>query len=155
MQKSSVDMAITTDLVEAFLKCPTKCFLRARAEVATGNAYADWVRAVFRSEGITRLVAGVEPDKCATSTAGTECAGSAQWQLALDFTAGRENLRCSFDAVERIPSAGRGRAAQFVPIRFVIRQRIPGRPIHASRLGVPRRTRHNASTWSDRRNSAT
>jgi hypothetical protein len=36
--------------------------LRARAEVASGNAYADWVRAkseVFRSEGITRLVAGI------------------------------------------------------------------------------------------------
>ena len=41
---------------------PTKCFLRARAEVATGNAYADWVRTkseVFGSEGITRLVAGI------------------------------------------------------------------------------------------------
>ena len=102
MQKPSVDIAITTDLVEAFLKCPTKCFLLARAEVATGNAYADWVRTkseVFRSEGITRLVAGIEPDKCATSTAATECGRSAQWQLALDFTAGRENLRCSFDAV--------------------------------------------------------
>jgi hypothetical protein len=149
MQKSGVDMALTTDLVEAFLKCPTKCFLRARAEVATCNAYADWVRtksAVFRSEGITRLVAGIEPDKCATSTAATECGRSAQWQLALDFTAGRENLRCSVDAVERIPSAGRGRAAQFVPIRFVIRQRIPGRPIHASRLGVPRRALHKVST---------
>jgi hypothetical protein len=99
---------ITTDLVEAFLKCPTKCFLRARAEVATGNAYADWVRTkseVFRSEGITRLVAGVAPDKCATSTAATESGRSAQWQLALDFTAGGENLRCSFDAVERKPAS--------------------------------------------------
>ena len=72
MQESSVDMAITTDLVEAFLKCPTKCFLRARAEVATGNAYADWVRTkseVFRSEGITRLAGGIEPDKSAPQMA--------------------------------------------------------------------------------------
>src|SRR5712691_6147678 len=46
-------MAVTTDLVEAFLKCPTKCFLRARAEIETGNAYADWVRTesdVFRCQ---------------------------------------------------------------------------------------------------------
>ena len=65
-------MAITTDLVEAFLKCPTKCFLRARAEVATGNSYADWVRTkseVFRSEGIVAVslrvqqtAAGSNPD---------------------------------------------------------------------------------------------
>jgi hypothetical protein len=117
-------MAITSDFVEAFLKCPTKCFLRARAEVATGNAYADWFRTkseIFRSEVITRLVAGIAPDKCATSTAATECGRSAQWQLALDFTAGSENLRCSFGAVERIPSAGRGRAA---PIRFVFSNKL-------------------------------
>jgi hypothetical protein len=56
-----LNVTLTTDLVEAFLKCPTKCFLRARAEVETGNAYADWVRTqgdIFRSEGIKRLVAG-------------------------------------------------------------------------------------------------
>jgi hypothetical protein len=96
MQKPSVDIAITTDLVEAFLKCPTKCFLLARAEVATGNAYADWVRTkseIFCSEGITRLVAGVAPDKCATGTAAKESGRSAQWQLALDFTAGRRHSR--------------------------------------------------------------
>ncbi|HEY6373656.1 MAG TPA: Dna2/Cas4 domain-containing protein [Candidatus Sulfotelmatobacter sp.] len=120
-------MAITRDLVEAFLKCPTKCFLRARAEVATGNAYADWFRTkseIFRSEGITRLVAGIAPDNCTTSTAATESRRSAQWQLALDFTVRSENLRCSCDAVERIPSVGPDRAAQFVPIRFVFSNKL-------------------------------
>ncbi len=120
-------MAITTDLVEAFLKCSTKCFLRACAKVDTGNAYAEWVRTeseLFRSEGIKRLVAGVAPDICATGTAATVSDGSAQWQLALDFTARSENLRSSCHAVERIPSAGRGRAAQFVPIRFVFSNKL-------------------------------
>ena len=62
-------MIITTDLVEAFLKCPTKCFLRSRKEVGAGNAYGDWLRTKtdsFRSEGIKRLMAVVAPDKCAT-----------------------------------------------------------------------------------------
>src|ERR1700719_4482933 len=104
-------MDITTDLVEAFLKCPTKCFLRAQAVVETGNAYAGWFRTesdVFRSEGIKRLMAGVAPDKCATGAAATESGGLAQWQLAVDFVARSENLRCSCPAVERIPSTGRG-----------------------------------------------
>jgi hypothetical protein len=64
-------MIITTDLVDAFLKCPTKCFLRSCEEVGTGNAYADWVRIrrdFFRSEGIKRLAAELAPDKYATST---------------------------------------------------------------------------------------
>jgi hypothetical protein len=67
-------MVITTDLVEAFLECPTKCFLRSSAEVANGNAYADWVRTkseIFRTEGITRLTAGAPLDRRATRTAVT------------------------------------------------------------------------------------
>ena len=42
-------MIITNDLVEAFLKCPTKCFLQSRGEVGTGNAYATWVRTKTKS----------------------------------------------------------------------------------------------------------
>jgi predicted RecB family nuclease len=120
-----VNVTITSDLVEAFLKCPTKCFLRARAEVETGNAYAAWARTasdVFRGEGIKRLTAGVPLDKCATDI--TEADGLPQWQLALDFVARSENLQCSCHAVERIPSAGRGLAGQFVPIRFVFRNKL-------------------------------
>jgi hypothetical protein len=49
---------------------------------------------------------------------------SAQWQLALDLVARSGNLRCSCHAVERIPSAGRGRAAQFVPIRFAFTNKL-------------------------------
>jgi hypothetical protein len=48
--------AITIEIVETFLKCPT---------------HATWVRAkndLYRIEGIKRLVAGVAPDKCVTGT---------------------------------------------------------------------------------------
>src|ERR1700680_3889484 len=61
---------------------------------------------------------------CHTGTAASESGRSAQWRLALDFVAQSENLRCSCHAVERIPSAGRGRAAQFVPIRFVFSNKL-------------------------------
>ena len=53
-------MTVTSDLVEAYLKCPTTCFLLSHEEVGTGNAYAEWTRtksASFPSEGIQRLVA--------------------------------------------------------------------------------------------------
>ncbi|MHA3771615.1 IS66 family transposase [Verrucomicrobiota bacterium sgz303538] len=38
-------MKITSRLFEAFLECPTKCFLLAAGEQGSGNAYADWVEA--------------------------------------------------------------------------------------------------------------
>jgi predicted RecB family nuclease len=123
-------MLITTDLVEAFLHCPTKCYLRACGVAETGNAYAEWVRIesdLFRSEGIKALVAGVGPDKCAIGIAATESGGPAQWRLAVDLVAQAENLQSSCHAVERIPSAGRGHGLQFVPIRFVFRNKLSRR----------------------------
>jgi hypothetical protein len=34
-------MNISVDLFEAFIKCSTKCWLRASGEPTSGNAYAD------------------------------------------------------------------------------------------------------------------
>ena len=73
-------MTITTDLVEAYVKCATKCFLLSREEVETGNAYAEVTRnksACFRSEGIQRLVTRLAAEKCNTRIP--------TWQLAIDF----------------------------------------------------------------------
>ena len=122
-----MNMNITTGLLEAFLKCRTKCYLQAHEVVATENVYADWVRTqseVFRSEGIKRLVAGVAPDKFLTSTHAVETGRSAKWQLAPDFVTRSGNLQCSCHAVERNPPDGRGQPAQFTPIRFVFRNKL-------------------------------
>jgi len=113
--------------MEAFLKCPTKCYLRSREEVETGNAYANWVRTqgdIFRSKGIKRLVSGVAPEKCAVGAPTIETGRSAQWELATDFVVRSENLQCFCHAVERSPPTGRGRAAQFIPIRFVFTNKL-------------------------------
>jgi predicted RecB family nuclease len=116
-------MKITTDLMEAFLNCATKCYLRAREEVPTGNAYADWLRAqseIFRREGIKRLVAGFPPDKCPEARVPMMVTSkSAQWKLATDFVGQTENLQCFCHGIERRQLAGRGQTAQFFPIRLV------------------------------------
>jgi hypothetical protein len=120
-------MTITVDLVEAFLKCPTKCFLRSCGEAGTGNAYAAWLQTknnAFRIEGTKRLVAGVAPDKCAIGPQAMENPKPAQWHLGMDFAVQSQNFQCSCHAVQQIPSAGRRRTAQFVPIRFLFRNKL-------------------------------
>jgi predicted RecB family nuclease len=120
-------MIITSDLVEAFLKCPTKCFLRSQDEVGTGNAYADWVRTrseFFRAEGVKRLAAGIPPDKCVTGTPTIGGVRSVQWELAVGVHARSKNLECFSHAMGRNPPTRRGRAAQFVPIRFVVSNQV-------------------------------
>ena len=37
-------MIVSSQLFEAYLECSTKCWLRSRAEPATGNFYAEWAR---------------------------------------------------------------------------------------------------------------
>jgi len=104
---------------------PHQMLPSACAEVDTGNADAEWVRTeseLFRSEGIKTVGGGGCARQIEHSSHGKR--QSAQWQLALDFTARSENLRSSCHAVERIPSAGRGRAAQFVPIRFLFSKKL-------------------------------
>src|SRR6266851_3443835 len=53
-------MKITSDVFDAYLKCPTKCWLRATGEPANGNTYAEWVEAQsesFRATETERLLA--------------------------------------------------------------------------------------------------
>jgi hypothetical protein len=67
-----LEMTITADLFQAYLKCPMKCWLRAKrkCEAAAGNAYSEWVErqvAAHRSKGIERLFATVSETECAIS----------------------------------------------------------------------------------------
>jgi hypothetical protein len=53
-------MKITPDVFEAYLKCPTKCWLRATDEPSTGGTYPEWVKVQngsYRVSETRRLVA--------------------------------------------------------------------------------------------------
>jgi predicted RecB family nuclease len=146
-------MRITSHLFDAFLKCATKCHLRSIGEIGSGNEYAEWVRArdeSYQREAARRLQEAVPETERVVAPAATENLKAAQWRLALDLVAqtpdsadgpiresrpneetrglggsGTEQLLESrLPAVERVPSEGRGKPAQFVPIRFVFRNKL-------------------------------
>src|SRR5439155_3104123 len=76
-------------LFEAYLKCPTKCWLRSRGETGEGNAYADWVKQqneTYRAEGVRRLRATV-PENERVVAPPTENLKAAKWRLAVDLVA--------------------------------------------------------------------
>lgn len=114
-------MTITSQLLEAYIRCPTKCWLRRAGESATGNAYATWDQAkneACRVEGIKRLIAEM-PDGERVVAPPTENLKTVTWRMAADLLARAPNLETRIPIVERAPSAGQGKAAQFIPIRFV------------------------------------
>ena len=123
-------MKITPAVFEAYLKCPTKCWLRAAGEAATGNTYAEWVQAQnasYRETGTARLLAASPQDEVACSP-DMENIKAATWRLASSLAVLAEMDSCAVEselhAVERVPAGGRGNAAQFIPIRFVFTNKL-------------------------------
>src|SRR5947209_3167268 len=120
-------MRITPDLFGAFLKCPTKCFLRAHGEAPSGNACAEWVRdqnEAYRSAGVARLKERVPPEERADSIPDPPNLKAAKWRLALDFPAQAQNLESWLHALERVPSEGRGKPAQFIAVRSIFTNKL-------------------------------
>ena len=95
---------ITASIVEAFLKCPTKAYLRSLGEVGTENVYATWARAQNESyhNGIKRLTEGAVPDDSITGSPSAINLKAANWRLATDFVVRTQNLESSLHAVERV-----------------------------------------------------
>ena len=123
-------MRISSDLFSAFLKCHTKCWLRAAGEPASGNAYAEWVKSQHRSYHATRierLLSETPKGEVAVSPS-PENLKAAKWRLAANLTAHARLNTCVLEsevhAVERAPSEGRGRPAQFSPIRFIFANKL-------------------------------
>jgi len=153
-------MKITPLLFCSYLKCPSKCWLHAAGEQASGNQYSEWLQsqnASYRSEAVNRMIAG-KPADGHTVNPPANTLKTANWQLALDVTVASEprssrgseaqtsswppaipdakgidqslltstatSVESLLHAVERIPSEGRGKAAQFIPIRFIFRHKL-------------------------------
>jgi predicted RecB family nuclease len=123
-------MRISSDLFNAFLKCPTKCWLRAAGEPASGNSYTEWARSQNRSYHVTeiqRLLSQTAKGEVAVSPP-PENLKAAKWRLATNLAVhGRMNnhlLESELHALERAPSEGHGRPPQLIPIRFIFRKRV-------------------------------
>ena len=123
-------MKITPDVFEAYLKCPTKCWLRATGESSAGNTYPEWAKMQnksYRTTETARLVAESPNDKVVLSPA-MENVKAATWRLAssLEVQAHMDScvLESELHAVERVPAEGRGKLAQFIPIRFVFTNKL-------------------------------
>jgi predicted RecB family nuclease len=157
-------MTITPRLFEAYLECPTKCWLKSINESPTGNAYAEWVETQtesYSAEGMNRLRSGALVRGCTVVPEIKNLKG-AERLLAVDVpgqtrkfpstevrnrtketptrseapnsaskinesvvtSISKVNVESRLHAVERIPEKGPGNPAQFLPIRFVFKNKL-------------------------------
>jgi predicted RecB family nuclease len=114
-------MIVSSQLFDAYLECSTKCWLRSRGEPATGNCYAEWARLqneTYLEYGLKRSFATVPESDRPTAPPVPKNPKGVTWCLAIDVRWGTKELESRLQAVERIPSEGPGRPAQFIPYRF-------------------------------------
>ena len=107
-------MIINSKLFEAYLECPTKCWLRSRAEPAKPNYYAEWARAqneTYLEYGLIRLLVPFAKSDQATAPPIPKNPKDVTWCLAIDALWRTKDLESSLQAVERIPSEGHGHPA--------------------------------------------
>ena len=112
-------MIVSSQLFEAYLECSTKCWLRSRAEPATGNFYAGWARRQNETHweyGLKRLFATVPESDRATAPAIPKNPKDVTWSLAIDARWRTREQETCLQAVERIPSEGHGRLPSSSPI---------------------------------------
>ena len=110
-------MTITSHLLEAHLKCPTKCWLRSVGEQITDITCTQAQNELYRTTEIHRLISKTHQSACIMSVSADNLKAD-KWRLATGFLAQTRHLESNLDAAECLPSEGRGRPGQIIPIRF-------------------------------------
>lgn len=114
-------MTITSHLLEAYLKCPTKCWLRSAGQQVTDSTCTQYTQAQnesYSTAGIHRLLLRAEQSQCTISPSADDLKAG-KWRLATGVLVQTPHLESYLHAVERLPPEGRGKRAGFVAIRFV------------------------------------
>jgi predicted RecB family nuclease len=117
-------MIITSHSFDAYLKCPTKCWLRSRAELSAENGYADSVCAENEAYRAERLLADFPESDRVVASPSLQNLNDASWRFAIDVRLRVHGMEAQLQAIERMPSDGRGRPAQFIPYRFEIANKV-------------------------------
>jgi len=94
---------------------------RAHAEPGKGNEYAEWARLkseAYREDGRRRWLATFPENGRAIAPLISVHAKDLTWRVATDVRLQANGLESRLQAVEKMPSEGRAKPAQFIPYRF-------------------------------------
>jgi predicted RecB family nuclease len=114
-------MKITSHLLEAYLKCPTKCWLRSAGEQITDRTWAQYAQAEdesYRAAEIDLMLSGSDQSECMRSPHADRLKAG-KWRLATGVLAQTPHLESYLHAVESFPLEGRGDPARLIALRFV------------------------------------
>src|SRR5215469_11917932 len=119
-------MTITSHLLEAYLKCPTKCWLRSNGEPISDSTCVQCTQTrneLYRAAQIRRLFSRARQSECKVSPSADELKVG-KWHVSTDVLAQTPHLESYLHAVECLPSERRCKPAHFIPLRFIPSNRL-------------------------------
>jgi hypothetical protein len=114
-------MIVSATLFEAYLECPTKCWLRFHAEPAASNTYTEWARAqnsAYYERESKRLLAIIPEHERAAATSISRYTKETTWLIAANMALRANSVESRLQLVEKVPSRGQRQPLQFFPHRF-------------------------------------
>jgi predicted RecB family nuclease len=120
LKRGGIGMIVSSPLFEAYLECPTKCWLRSHAEPSTGNLYAEWnhlQKATYCEDRLKHLLGTFPESDQAKEPQLSRHAKDVKWYLATNVCLRSDGLETCLQALER-KAPERRRPAQFIPYRF-------------------------------------
>ena len=114
---------ITSELLEAYLACPLKCYLRFTGVKYSENEYSAWYRKKSDSHrriGLERL-ASVFPNAVAEGQIEPRHMKKGQWELAINQVFKTAELSANIHAVQRVPAETD--SFEITPIRLICSNR--------------------------------
>ncbi len=118
-------MEITQQMVEAFLKCPTKSYLSCDATVVIESSVA-WpqeLEQIFVRNGWSRLRSSIPADQVFVGTAAVEAIREQRAGLMIDCALLTSGLRARLHGLEIVRAAAKAQT-RYVPIRFVSNEKV-------------------------------
>ncbi len=114
-------LVVTSELFEAYLACPTKCYLQAIGEVAAGNDFTNWQTTrseSYRLNGVQRLMAD-HPQEIGIDLADPLHWKRESWHFAIAPIVRAQNMEVTLHAVQRVLPGRTTKSTACVPVRFV------------------------------------
>ena len=116
--KKERPVVVTSCLLQAFMACPTKCYLLCAGEIPARGEYTNWVitrRESYRQAAILNLTAHAWEAGIASLELGLS--KDAPWQFTVEKIVSAKGWEADIALIQRIPQEGT--TPQFVPISFV------------------------------------
>ena len=116
--KKERPVVVTSSLLQAFMACPTKCYLLYAGEIPADGEYTNWAitrRESYRQAAISNLTA--HASKAGIASLESVLSKNAPWQFAVEKIVSAKGWEADIALIQRIPQEGT--TCEFVPISFV------------------------------------